>query len=87
MPYSTLKNQKILSNTGNEDVRSNYVKKPQAFKFIKKVTPTHVFSCEFRVIFQNTFFNRTPPVPASVKREHVYLWFNDRSSKNLVNIK
>ena len=33
--------------------------------FLKKETPTYVFSCEFCEIFKNTFFYRTPPVDAS----------------------
>ena len=28
----------------------------------QKHTPTQVFSCEYREIFQNNFFYRTPPV-------------------------
>ena len=28
-------------------------------------SPTHVFSCEFCKIFENTYFCRTPPVAAS----------------------
>ena len=31
-----------------------------ACNFIKKVTPTQVFSCEFYEIFKNIFFYRTP---------------------------
>ena len=34
--------------------------------FILKKTASQVFSCEFYDIFKNTFFNRTPPVAASV---------------------
>ena len=34
--------------------------------FIKKETPTHVFSCEIWDIFKNTFFYRIPLVTASV---------------------
>ena len=44
--------------------------------FIKN-TPTQVFSCEICKTFKNTFFDRTPPVAASVKRDSnagVYLW-------------
>ena len=33
--------------------------------FLKKETPTYVFSCEFCEIFKSTFFYRTPPVDAS----------------------
>ena len=36
--------------------------------FIKN-TPTQVFSCEICKIFKITFFHRTPPVAASVKRD------------------
>ena len=44
--------------------------------FIKN-TPTQVFSCEICKTFKNTFFDRTPPVAASVKRDSnagFYLW-------------
>ena len=34
--------------------------------FIKKETLAQVFSCEFCEISKNTFFDRTPPVTASV---------------------
>ena len=34
---------------------------------IKKETLAQEFSCEFREIFKNTFFYRTPPMAASVK--------------------
>ena len=36
----------------------------QGYNFIKKVTSTQVFSCEFCEIFKNTFFHRIPPVAA-----------------------
>ena len=42
------------------------MKTPVLFNFIKKETPTQVFSCEFCEIFTNIFFHRTPPVTASV---------------------
>ena len=32
--------------------------------FIKKETPTQVFSCEFCEICKNTFLHRAPPVAA-----------------------
>ena len=38
---------------------------PEACNFIKKETLAHLFSCEFREIFKNTFLYRTPPVAAS----------------------
>ena len=38
-----------------------------ASNFIKKETLAQVLSCEFREIFKNTFFYRTPPVAASEK--------------------
>ena len=37
----------------------------QACNFIKKETPTQVFSCEICGIFENTFFYRTPSVAVS----------------------
>ena len=48
--------------------QSLFLRKLQAYacKFIKKETLTQVFSCEFREISKDTFFNRTPPVAASV---------------------
>ena len=36
-----------------------------ACNFIKKETPTQVFSCEYHKMFENTFFYGTPPVAAS----------------------
>ena len=38
--------------------------------FIKKETPTHVFSCIFCEIFKNTYFYRTP----SEKKEGGSFW-------------
>ena len=35
-----------------------------ACNFVKKDSPSQVFSCKFCEIFKNTNFNRTPPVPA-----------------------
>ena len=35
------------------------------FNFIKKETPTKVFSCEFCEIIKNILFYRTPPVADS----------------------
>ena len=35
-------------------------------EFIKRETPTQMFSCKFCEIFKHTFFNRTPPVATSV---------------------
>ena len=39
-----------------------------ACNFIKKETLAQVFSCEFFEIFKNTFFYRTSPVAASVRK-------------------
>ena len=36
-----------------------------ACNFIKKETPTQVFSCEYHKMFENSFFYGTPPVAAS----------------------
>ena len=36
----------------------------KARNFIKKVTPTQVFSCEYCKIFKSGYFYRTPPVVA-----------------------
>ena len=49
--------------------------KPEACNFIKKETPTQVFSCVFHKIFKKTFFYRTPPVAASVLGIS-WLWSN-----------
>ena len=49
--------------TGKHLCWSLFLIKLQAFK---KETPAQVFSCEYCEIFKNTFFNRTPPVAASV---------------------
>ena len=40
---------------------------PKASNFIKKETLAQVFSSEFSEISKNTFFQRTPPVAASVE--------------------
>ena len=47
--------------------------RPPVCNFIKKDTPTQVFSCEFCEIFKSTFFYRTPPVAAS--KEILLLFF------------
>ena len=36
-----------------------------ACNFIKKETPTQVFSCEYHKMIENSFFYGTPPVAAS----------------------
>ena len=36
-----------------------------ACNFIKKETPTQVFSCKYHKLFENSFFYGTPPVAAS----------------------
>ena len=55
---------KMLENSqGNTCVGVSFL--PQAWNFMKKETPTHVFSCEFCEIFKNTFFSGTLPVAAS----------------------
>ena len=41
--------------------------RPEAHKLSWKETLTEVFFCEFRKIFKNTLFYRTPPVAASEK--------------------
>ena len=43
----------------------NKVKGLIACKFIKKETPTQVFSCENHEMFANSFFYGTPQVAAS----------------------
>ena len=42
--------------------------RPKACSFNKKETLAQMFSCEFCEISKNTFFNRTPPVAASISR-------------------
>ena len=42
--------------------------KPQACNFIKRETPTQVFSWLLCEIFKNTFFHRTLPVDASAEK-------------------
>ena len=39
--------------------------KSESFNFVKKVTLTQLFSCEFSKIFNNNFLKKTPPVAAS----------------------
>ena len=39
--------------------------RPLALNFIKKETPTQMFSCEYCKISKNNFFYRTSPVAAS----------------------
>ena len=45
----------------------------KAFNFIKKETLAQVFSCESCEISKNTFFQRAPPVPASVTYDNTAL--------------
>ena len=45
---------------------------PKGSNFINKESLAQVFSCEFCKISKKTFFNRTPPVAASVKSSDVY---------------
>ena len=48
---------KILQNSQeNTCVGVSFLIKPQTCNFIKKETPTRVFSCEFFEIFKNTYF-------------------------------
>ena len=46
-------------------VSFNTVAGLQACNSIKKESPPQVFSCEYCKIFKNSFFYRTPLVPAS----------------------
>ena len=55
----------IFANDTNLFVSDKSLR-PQACNFIKKVTLTQLFSCEFCEISKNTFFHRTPLVAASV---------------------
>ena len=50
----------------NTCARVSFLKKLQAYNFIKKETLAQVFSCEFFEISKNTFSYRTPMVAASV---------------------
>ena len=57
---------KISQNSqDNTCARVSILIKSLFYNFIKKETPTQVFSCEFCEIFKNNFFHRTPPVAAS----------------------
>ena len=47
--------------------------RPQACNFIKIETPTQVFFCEFREIFQNTFFTEHLWAPASAR--YIGSWY------------
>ena len=55
------------NSQGNSCARDYFLIKLQveACNFIKKETPTQVFSSEFCEISKNTSFHRTPPVAAS----------------------
>ena len=59
---------KISQNSQDKTCTRVYflIKKPQASNLVKKDTLAQVFSCEFREISKNTFFQRTLPVAASV---------------------
>ena len=48
------------------------INRPEAWNFIKKETPTQVFSCEFCDIFKNNFF--TEHLPATVSSLTERLW-------------
>ena len=55
---------------------------PQVCRFIKKDTLAQVFSCQFCQVFKNTFFNRTPPVAASIIKQKQNVVFNSVISNN-----
>ena len=72
--------------TGKHLCQENTRPQP-ACKFIKKEALAQLFSCEFYKIFNNTFFNRTPLVAASVllhtKVFHDVIRFEILKLKNL----
>ena len=43
---------------GNTCVSVSFLMKPEACNFIKKETPTKIFSCQFCESFKNTFFTK-----------------------------
>ena len=45
--------------------RENIWFRPEACNFIKKETPTKVFSCEFCEVFKNIFFTENVPITSS----------------------
>ena len=52
--------------------QSNCARLPPACNFIKKEALPQLLSCEFCKISKNTFYYRTPPVAASVKKERKF---------------
>ena len=66
--YQGLFFNKVVGNTGKHLCQSFFFNKVagKAYTFIEKETLAQVFSCEFCEISKNTFFDRTPPVTASV---------------------
>ena len=63
--------------TGKHQCQSLFFDKVagDACNFIKKETLAQVFFCEFWEIYKNTFFYRTPLVPASVLRAFCKLFY------------
>ena len=57
---------------------SHFLIKFQSFRpATLKVTPMKVFYCDYCKIFKNSFFHRTPPLPASVtceRRSYFKIW-------------
>ena len=52
--------------------QSDCARLPPACNFIKKEALPQLLSCEFCKISKNTFYYRTPPVAASVKKERKF---------------
>ena len=60
--------------------RSSHRRCPETCNFIKKETPSQVFSCEFCEISNNTFFTEHLWIPASVKRMFTLKFLYDESN-------
>ena len=58
----------ILQNSQESD----WARLPPAYNFILKEALPQLLSCEFCKISKNTFYCRTPPVAASVKKERKF---------------
>ena len=54
--------------------RFNKVEGLKAYNFIQKETQTQEFSCEYREIFKNTYFEKYQQTAASELWTHALIW-------------
>ena len=69
------KNFAVLSRNTCAGIPFNKIAGLKACIFIKKDTPTQVFSCEYCKIFKKSFFYRTPPVHYTFPKFYVIIEF------------